>query len=119
MRKIIITILASMLVAAGTISAAVTSFTLVNADTDADIQTIQNGDVINLAALSTTNLNIRANVDVAPSSVTIALSGATTRSQTEGVAPYALWGDASGNYAAGSLNVGPVSYTHLTLPTKA
>ncbi|RYU74628.1 hypothetical protein EWM57_20380, partial [Hymenobacter persicinus] len=38
----------------------VTSFTLVNADTDQDIQTLAPGAVINLSTLPTRNLNIRA-----------------------------------------------------------
>jgi hypothetical protein len=39
----------------------VESFTLVNADTDEDIVTLKDGDVINLAALPSFNLKIRAN----------------------------------------------------------
>ena len=50
--------------------------------------------------------HIRANVDVAPARVTIALSGATSKTATEGIAPYALWGDTSGDYKPAQLNVG-------------
>jgi hypothetical protein len=104
-RNIIILLTVLTLVTAAA-SAAVTGFTLVNADTDADIQIISNGDTINLAALASQNINIRANVDVAPTSVAMALTGATTRNQTESVAPYALWQDTAGDYAPGALNVG-------------
>lgn len=78
----------------------VTSFTLVNADTDQDIKMLSSGDILNLATLPTKNLNIRANTN--PSvvgSVKLVLSGPQTRSVTENTAPYSLFGDVSGNYA--------------------
>ncbi len=91
---------------------AVTEFTLVDADSNSDIVTIENNDIINLSNLPTSNLNIRA--DTNPStvdSVTFNLSGVTSTSQTEGTAPYALWGDQSGNYNAGTFNLGAHSLT--------
>lgn len=91
--------------------AQVTSFTLINADTDKDIQTIANGAVLNLAALPTRNLNIRANVAGAIGSVVFALSGAATQNQTESTAPYALFSDYQGNYNAWTPNVGSYSLT--------
>ena len=77
-----------------------TSFTLVNADTDKDIQTLTSGATINLAALPTKNLNIRYNPGSGTSSVVFTLSGAQSRRQTESGLPYALFGDRSGNYNA-------------------
>lgn len=79
----------------------VTSFTLVNADSDTDIQTINNGDTINLATLTTMNLNIRANTNPAVvGSVQLELSGAEAKLKTENAAPYALFTDNAGDYAA-------------------
>jgi hypothetical protein len=77
----------------------VTSFTLVNADTDQDIQTLTPGAVINLSTLPTRNLNIRANTDPAVvGSVVFELSGAQVQNQTESAAPYALFSDFQGDY---------------------
>jgi hypothetical protein len=76
-----------------------TSFTLINADTEQEIRTLVNGDILNLSALPTRNLNIRANTNPAlVGSVVFDLSGVVTRKQTETGAPYALFGDANGNY---------------------
>ncbi|MDX1680657.1 MAG: malectin domain-containing carbohydrate-binding protein, partial [Akkermansiaceae bacterium] len=106
MKQPILLALATLFLLLTQASAAVTSFTLVDADTNADIQTLKEGDVINLATIGTSNFSIRANVDVAPSSVSMVLTGATSHSQSEGSAPYALWGDNSGDYTAGSFNLG-------------
>ncbi|MBD2722164.1 InlB B-repeat-containing protein [Hymenobacter armeniacus] len=76
-----------------------TSFTLVNADDDTDIQTLVNGAVLDLATLPTRNLNIRANANPATTaSVVFSLSGAATQNATENVLPYALFSDDGGNY---------------------
>ncbi|MDQ3291412.1 MAG: Ig-like domain-containing protein, partial [Bacteroidota bacterium] len=77
----------------------ITSFTLINADTEQPIQTIANGATLNLATLPTKNLNIRA--DTYPTtvgSVVFTLSGAQIRNETQTGKPYALFGDAGGNY---------------------
>lgn len=80
---------------------AVTSFTLVNADTDTDIMTINNGTVINFAALPTANVNIRANTNPATvGSVRMTLDALT---RIENAAPYAIYGDDSGNYKGETL----------------
>jgi hypothetical protein len=76
---------------------AVTSFTLVNADTDQDIGALKDGDTINLAGLETRNLSVRANVSGDPGSVRFAYDG-NSNYQTENVAPYAIKGDNSGDY---------------------
>ncbi|MGB3588339.1 MAG: malectin domain-containing carbohydrate-binding protein, partial [Tunicatimonas sp.] len=84
----------------------VTSFTLINADTDTDIGSLQNGQTLNLATLPTVNLNVRANTDPAQvGSVRFALNG-NTNFQTENVAPYALKGDANGDYRNWTPSVG-------------
>ena len=90
----------------------VTSYTLVNADSGADILTLAAGATLNLAALPTRNLNIRANTSPATvGSVVFALTGAATRDQTESVAPYALFSDNGGVYAPWTPPVGSYSLT--------
>ena len=95
-----------------------TSFTLVDADTDQDVQALANGAVLNLATLPSRNLNIRANVNTAATaSVVFNLNGAQTHTQTENVAPYALFSDVSGNYNPWTPAVG--SYTLRATPYAA
>jgi CSLREA domain-containing protein len=76
---------------AGNAGVFVTSFVLVNADTDTDLFTIRNGELLNLTTLPP-NLSIRAVVSGAPGSVVFAFD-ANAAFQTENVAPYALDGD--------------------------
>lgn len=75
---------------------AVTSFTLLNADTDqplAGYDPLPSGATLNLAALPTRNLNIRANTNPAPvGSVRFGYDG-NAAYRTESTAPYALAGD--------------------------
>ncbi|GAB3163293.1 PKD domain-containing protein [Telluribacter humicola] len=86
---------------------AVTSFTLIDADTDQPIRDLVPNDVLNLTTLPTKYLNIRANTNPATvGSVKFVLSGAQNHTQTEGGAPYALFGDNSGNYNAWVLVLG-------------
>jgi hypothetical protein len=99
----------------GGLSAAdVTSLTLINAATDQPIagyDPIPAGATLNLAALPTTQLNIRANVNGTVGSVRFVLSGAESATQTESTAPYALKGDTAGNYNAWTPAVGSYSLT--------
>jgi hypothetical protein len=89
-----------------------------NADTEQVIQTLASGTTLNLATLPTRNLNIRANTTPATvGSVKFALSGPQTKSVTESVAPYALFGDSNGNYYPWSPAVG--SYTLTATPYSA
>jgi hypothetical protein len=96
---------------AGT-SNAVTSVTLINADTDQPIagyEAIPNGAVIARTSLPTTHLNLRANTSPAiVGSVKLTLDGT---SRTETSAPYALFGDTSGNYNAGTIANGTHAFT--------
>src|SRR5687768_6342401 len=79
---------------------AVTSFTLVNADTNQDIGPLSGGSTVNLAALPTRNLNVRANTNPATvGSVRFGLDGVSSY-RVESVGPYALAGDTAGDYAA-------------------
>jgi hypothetical protein len=78
---------------------AVTGFTLVDATTNRDILVLNEGAVINVSTIPAGGVNIRANVNqVATSKVVLALSGTQNVTRTEAVAPYALFGDANGNY---------------------
>lgn len=94
--------------------AAITGLWLVNADSDADISPLTDGAVIDLQSLSTSNLNVRATTDSSVDNVSFTLTGPTTHNQTERIAPYALFGDASGDFAGESLAVG--QYTLVVTP---
>jgi hypothetical protein len=80
---------------------AVTSFTLMNADTDAPVpghDPLADGARIELARLPSRGLNVRANVSAgAVGSVRFALDG-DARYHSENSAPFALAGDAGGDY---------------------
>jgi CubicO group peptidase (beta-lactamase class C family) len=82
---------------------AVTSFTLIDADTDQPIPAhdpLVDGARIRLGTLPTRNLNIRANTSPATvGSVRFSVDG-TPNTHTDSIAPYALYGDNSGNYNA-------------------
>ena len=97
-------------------TSSITSFTLVNATTDQDIQTLNNGDSIDLSAVSGTNLNIRANNSSGVGSEVFNLTGQETRTQTETSLPLAVFGDINGNYsnwtpAVGSYNLKATPYS--------
>jgi uncharacterized repeat protein (TIGR02543 family) len=93
----------------------VTSFTLVNADNEQDIQPLSNGASLNLAALPTRNLNVRATTSPATvGSVVWALRGSQVVDQTDAAAPYALFLDNAGNYPPWTPAVG--SYTLQATP---
>ncbi|PSR53653.1 hypothetical protein AHMF7605_09010 [Adhaeribacter arboris] len=93
----------------------VVSYTLMNADTNKEIQTIANGGVLNLAALPTKNLNIRVNTNPEiVGSVIMVLGGRGSLTKTETAAPYAVFGDVSGDYSAWVPPIG--DYTLKTTP---
>ncbi|GAB3027830.1 Kelch repeat-containing protein [Spirosoma pulveris] len=77
----------------------VTSFSLLNADTDQVIRVLANNDVINLPSLTTPRINIRANTSPSTvGSVLLTLTGTQNQTVWESVAPYALFGDKNGDY---------------------
>jgi CubicO group peptidase (beta-lactamase class C family) len=88
---------------------AVTSLTLINADTDQPIgvfDPLSNGVTIDLSTLPTRRLNVRANTSPAVvGSVRFGLDG-NPNFRTETGAPYALAGETSGDYAAWTPTVG-------------
>ena len=95
----------------------VTTFTLVDADADKDIQTLTDGTVIDLRILKTKKINIRANTNPSVvARVQFNLSGAQSRSSSDNSAPYSLYGDNNGNYngwspPSGSYVLKAVPYT--------
>jgi hypothetical protein len=94
-------------------AAVVSSFTLINATTDADIRVLRNADTINLAALTTKQLNIRANT-TPTGSVVFQLSGQQTRYHIENGAPYALFSNSGNDYFGATLQ--PGNYTLTATP---
>lgn len=83
----------------------VTSFTLVNADSDKDVQPLFPGAVLDLRTIGTSNLTARANVAGTLASVNFDMdSGSYTK--LDSAVPYALAGDSSGNYAGISFAMG-------------
>lgn len=73
----------------------VTSFTLIDGNTDRDIRTIVDGETLNLAELPS-KLNIRANTN--PSMVGSVLFVMNDYRSSENGAPYAIYGDENGDY---------------------
>lgn len=77
---------------------AVVSYTLVNAETNADIGPLNDGDEIDYTALGTSDISIRANTSPEEvGSVVFSFRGASSF-RTENVYPYALGGDINGDY---------------------
>jgi len=86
-------------------SNAVTSLTLVNADTDKDIMTLTNGAVIDYSKIGTKNINVRANtVNGFAGSVQFKLNGTVVT--TESYAPLTMFGDAGTDYKPGTFPEG-------------
>jgi hypothetical protein len=86
-----------------TMLAAVSSFTLINADTDQPIGTLDHNATLDLSALPTTHLNVRANVASAAGSVKFQYDG---KPKIENIAPYALASNNSSDYFAWTPTVG-------------
>ncbi|WP_250419078.1 PKD domain-containing protein [Pontibacter deserti] len=96
----------------------VVSYSLINANTDLEIQTITAGAVLNLATLPTRNLNIRVNTSpTVVGSVIISLTGAQVLNVKENKAPYSVFGDTNGNYKAWTPKTG--NYTLMATPYTA
>ena len=82
----------------------VTQLVLVDAETDQDIMVLEDGASIALSDLSTTKLNVRADISGLVSSLVFQLNKQTF--QTQNAAPFALFGDRDGDYKEGTLPVG-------------
>ena len=91
----------------------ISGFVLVDADSDQDIQPLMDGDTIDWATLSSTDVNVRANTNPGVvGSVVFELNGQTVR--TENVVPYALGGDNGGDYFP--IPLVPGTYTLMATP---
>ncbi|MEM7512610.1 MAG: T9SS type A sorting domain-containing protein, partial [Bacteroidota bacterium] len=94
----------------------VASLIIVNADTDQDVMSIQDGAIYNLNDFGH-NIAIRAEEDACTfdvKSVRMVLSGAQDFSRTESKAPWALFGDSGGNFSPWIAK--PGSYTLSATP---
>ncbi len=90
----------------------VTSFTLVDANSNADVLTLNNNMEIDNASVQGMLLNIRANtIPTSVGSVSLAITGPLNVTRTENVAPYALLGDNAGNYAGIAFPLGNYTMT--------
>jgi hypothetical protein len=98
----IVTCMASMMASAQT----VTSFTVVNADTETDIATFTSGGSVSIA--STPRINVRANATGVGS---VVFTDSTGARRVESTAPYAYKGNTGSDYAAWSPVVGTYSIT--------
>ena len=93
----------------------ISSFVLVNATTNEDILTLNDGIQLLNSQTENLQLNIRANTNPPTfGSVLLQLAGPIEQTRTENVAPYAIFGDASGNYAGQLLPIG--EYTIRATP---
>lgn len=82
------------------------SLILVDADANADVMTLLDGDVLYQGALPN-NWSLRAQVAGSPAQVCFDVGG--VQEQCEGIAPYAIAGDSSGDFAP--WNASPGSYS--------
>jgi hypothetical protein len=100
----------------------VISFSLIRADGSPDApisgyDPIPAGATINLNDLPSPNVNIRANTATGSvGSVKFSLTGQVVHPQTESTAPYALYGDTSGNYNVWTPPVGSYTLTGQSFP---
>ena len=93
----------------------VSTFTLINSDSNKDIQGLKDGDTINLAALASPRITMRANTSPAVvGSVLFRLSGPFSRKHIENNAPYTLFANRKSNYYGRTLPAG--NYTLTATP---
>ena len=98
----------------------ITSFTLVNADTNEDLFVLEKGMQIDFRSLPTLHLDIRADATDDTKSVHLSLNGALIESRTENVSPYALYGDfPERNYFGEDFVLGAYSITAIPYSEKA
>ena len=101
----------------GEAPAPIKQFVLVNADTEQDIQVIQEGDKIDIDQIGTNNLSIRAELQGnRAGSILLELKGKSlSHTKVENLAPYALFGgEPSSNYYGRSFC--PGNYTIEATP---
>ena len=74
-------------------------FILINANTNAEIDTLKNGHIINVSAIGTNKLNIKAHSRMPSTACVVFDYNGVNNYRRENVAPYSLFGDSNGNYA--------------------
>ncbi|MCL6275683.1 PKD domain-containing protein, partial [Muricauda sp. 2012CJ35-5] len=88
----------------------VTGFTMVDSATNNDIYNIFEGLQIDISEIESLLVNIRANTNPPTvGSVLLELTGPLQNTRGESVAPYALYGDVSGNYFGEQFPIGSYS----------
>ncbi len=99
----------------------VVSFTLIDAENDQEIGTLNDGDVLNLSELPSADLTIRANIgseevgSVDFSLTSDNLGGLLNVNRFENEAPYVLFGDDNGDFLSGHSFL-PGDYTLVATP---
>lgn len=96
----------------------VTSLTLLDASTNKELRSLNEGATIDLSAIGTSQLSVRANTNPQTiGSVKFSLAGPSNLSRIENYAPYTLFGDSNGDYSAGTWSPpGVGSYTLTCTP---
>ncbi|WP_420393486.1 family 16 glycosylhydrolase [Acuticoccus sp.] len=90
---------------------------LIDTKTDTIIEEIDGGDIIDVSVAQTKRLSILAEVASdaddfgTTESIRFDVSGALNKTKIESYTPYALFGDAGGNYFDGSMGLGKYSVT--------
>ena len=85
---------------------------LIDANTDQRIAEITEGSTLDMSGLQDGSLSIEADVaGGGVASATLDLNGSGGPTQTESVEPYALFGDAGGDFAGGTLGTGSHTLT--------
>ncbi len=99
-------------------NSAVSSFTLLNADTDTEIGPLADGDTLNLLELGNISFAIQANTQPAEvGSVYLEISGPVNKTRLEHEAVYTIFGDNGSNYFGKKLS--PGTYTLSATPYSA
>ncbi|MDW3648218.1 MAG: DUF4331 family protein [Bacteroidia bacterium] len=88
---------------------AISSFTLVNAGNNQDVQMLEDGDTLYIDQLPRSTFSVRANAN--PQVVGSVKFQALGQSRVENVFPYSLFGDRNGNYTGIPLTPGSIQIT--------
>ncbi len=92
----------------------ITVLRLVDANSNAVVQVLQDGESYSLAALMTDFMSVEATANTETESVVLTISGPLNNTRTESVPPYALFGDSGGNFTGETF--APGNYTVTATP---
>ena len=90
---------------------AITSLELIDAANDVSLGSLTDGMSINIDEVSVSNLSVEALVTSDVGSVKFELSGEHSKSNTENVAPYTLYGQTNGDYSGTNFTTGNYNLT--------